>query len=39
MNIEKEIRPQTEKELWGFCENLMAVRFEYEWHHYPGQWY
>ena len=27
------------KELWGFRENRMAVRFEYEWHDEAGQWY
>lgn len=27
------------KELWGFRENRMAVRFEYEWHDETGQWY
>ena len=27
------------KELWGFRENRMAVRFEYEWHNAEGQWF
>jgi uncharacterized protein len=27
------------KELWGFRENRIAVRFEYEWHDGAGQWY
>jgi nuclear transport factor 2 (NTF2) superfamily protein len=27
------------KELWGFRENRIAVRFEYEWHDEGGQWY
>jgi len=27
------------KELWGFRENRMAVRFEYESHDAAGQWY
>ena len=27
------------KELWGFRENRMAVRFAYEWHDAGGQWY
>jgi len=27
------------KELWGFRENRMAVRFAYEWHDDSGQWY
>ncbi|MBF6181505.1 Protein of uncharacterised function (DUF1348) [Nocardia otitidiscaviarum] len=27
------------KELWGFRENRIAVRFQYEWHDEDGQWY
>ena len=27
------------KELWGFHENRMAVRFAYEWHDDSGNWY
>jgi nuclear transport factor 2 (NTF2) superfamily protein len=27
------------KEVWGFRENLMAVRFAYEWHDMAGQWF
>jgi nuclear transport factor 2 (NTF2) superfamily protein len=27
------------KSLWGFRENRMAVRFQYEWHDTAGQWY
>jgi nuclear transport factor 2 (NTF2) superfamily protein len=27
------------KALWGFRENRMAVRFQYEWHDDAGQWY
>jgi nuclear transport factor 2 (NTF2) superfamily protein len=27
------------KELWGFRENRMAVRFAYEWHDEAGQWF
>ena len=27
------------KELWGFKENRMAVRFCYEWHTHEGKWY
>jgi len=27
------------KELWGFRNNRMAVRFAYEWHDDAGQWY
>jgi hypothetical protein len=27
------------KELWGFCENRMAVRFKYEFHDDSGNWF
>lgn len=27
------------KEVWGFRENRMAVRFAYEWHDAAGQWF
>jgi len=27
------------KELWGFRENRMAVRFAYEWHDAAGAWF
>jgi nuclear transport factor 2 (NTF2) superfamily protein len=27
------------KELWGFRDNRMAVRFAYEWHDDAGQWF
>lgn len=36
---EKELGYKLKKELWGFRENRMAVRFEYEWHDHNGQWY
>jgi nuclear transport factor 2 (NTF2) superfamily protein len=36
---EKELQYRLKKELWGFRENRMAVRFEYEWHNQDGQWY
>ena len=36
---EKELDYKLKKELWGFRENRMAVRFEYEWHDNTGQWY
>lgn len=36
---EKELDYKLKKELWGFRENRMAVRFEYEWHNKEGQWY
>ncbi len=36
---EKELEYRLSKELWGFRENRMAVRFEYEWHDQAGQWF
>lgn len=36
---EKELDYRLKKELWGFRENRIAVRFEYEWHDRGGQWY
>lgn len=27
------------KELWGFTDNRIAVRFEYEYHNEEGQWF
>lgn len=36
---ETELDYRLKKELWGFRENRMAVRFEYEWHDNTGQWY
>lgn len=36
---EKELDYKLKKELWGFRNNRMAVRFEYEWHDATGQWY
>ena len=35
----KELDYKLKKELWGFRNNRMAVRFEYEWHDEVGQWY
>ncbi len=35
----KELDYRLRKQLWGFRENRMAVRFEYEWHDAAGQWY
>lgn len=35
----KELDYKLKKELWGFRENRMAVRFEYEWHDDSGNWY
>jgi len=36
---EKELDYKLKKELGGFRENRMAVRFEYEWHNDTGQWF
>lgn len=36
---EKEIDYKLKKELWGFRENRMAVRFEYEYRNADGQWF
>ncbi|OOQ61381.1 DUF4440 domain-containing protein [Mucilaginibacter pedocola] len=36
---QKELGYKLKKELWGFRENRMAVRFEYEWHDENNQWY
>ncbi len=36
---ERELEYVLKKELWGFRENRMAVRFEYEWHDATGQWF
>lgn len=36
---ERELNYKLKKELWGFRENRMAVRFEYEWHDHSGQWF
>jgi nuclear transport factor 2 (NTF2) superfamily protein len=27
------------KQIWGFRENRIAVRFQYEWHNAAGQWF
>jgi hypothetical protein len=35
----KELEYRLIKELWGFRENRMAVRFAYEWHDESGQWF
>jgi len=36
---QKELDYKLKKELWGFKNNRMAVRFEYEWHNGDGQWF
>lgn len=36
---ERELDYVLRKSLWGFRENRMAVRFQYEWHNADGQWF
>jgi hypothetical protein len=36
---ERELDYALRKALWGFRENRMAVRFQYEWHDVGGQWF
>lgn len=36
---EKELNYKLKKELWGFRENRMAVRFEYEYQNHDGLWF
>lgn len=36
---EKELDYRLKKELWGFRENRIAVRFEYEWRDDSGNWF
>ena len=36
---EKEQDYALRKNLWGFRENRIAVRFQYEWHDVSGQWW
>ena len=35
----RELEYRLIKEVWGFRENRMAVRFAYEWHDAGGQWF
>ena len=35
----RELDYRLVKELWGFRENRMAVRFKYEWHDDCGNWF
>ena len=35
----KELSYKLKKELWGFRNNRMAVKFQYEWHDDSGQWF
>lgn len=34
-----ELDYRLNNELWGFRNNRMAVRIEYEWHNQNGKWY
>jgi nuclear transport factor 2 (NTF2) superfamily protein len=36
---QKELDYRLIKEIWGFLENRIAVRFAYEWHDESGNWY
>ncbi|NIJ11114.1 hypothetical protein FHU38_001458 [Saccharomonospora amisosensis] len=36
---ERELDYALRKELWGFRENRIAVRFQYECHDHSGQWW
>jgi len=36
---EKELDYKLKKEIWGFCNNRMAVRCEYEYHNAERQWF
>ncbi|WP_435357713.1 DUF1348 family protein [Emticicia sp. SJ17W-69] len=36
---QNELNYKLKKELWGFRENRMAVRFEYEYQNTEGQWF
>jgi uncharacterized protein len=35
----RELNYVLRKSLWGFRENRIAVRFQYEWHDTAGQWW
>jgi nuclear transport factor 2 (NTF2) superfamily protein len=36
---DRELAYKLKKELWGFRNNRMAVKFQYEWHDSSGQWF
>lgn len=36
---QRELGYALRKSLWGFRENRIAVRFQYEWHDTGGQWW
>jgi len=35
----RELDDRLKKELWGFRNNRMAVKFQYEWHDESGEWF
>jgi uncharacterized protein len=35
----RELDYRLKRELWGFRDNRMAVKFQYEWHDDSGQWF
>jgi len=35
----RELDYRLVKELWGFRDNRIAVKFQYEWHDDAGQWF
>lgn len=35
----RELHYRLKKELWGFRESRMAVKFQYEWHDDSGNWF
>ena len=36
---DRELAYKLKKELWGFRNNRMAVKFQYEWHDRSGKWF
>lgn len=36
---QRELEYRLVKALWGFRENRIAVRFQYEWHDHTGNWF
>ncbi|MFI9269343.1 nuclear transport factor 2 family protein [Kitasatospora sp. NPDC052896] len=36
---QRELDYRLRKELWSYTGNRISVRFEYEWHDAPGQWW
>ena len=35
----RELDYRLKKDLWSFTNDRISVRFEYEWHDGPGQWF